>query len=71
MPRTCYEEHGRHGATVLTMFEIHLYIVTSDVGCHGNNWRTVELSDEMTSRYAIQLRHYDIHQDHVVLDTLL
>jgi hypothetical protein len=56
---------------MLTMSKVHLYVIISDIGCHGNDWRAVELSDDMTSRNTIQLRHYDIHQDHVVLETLL
>ncbi len=59
------------GVEMLTMLEIHLDVVASDVGCHGNNRRTVELSDEVTSRHSIQIRHYNVHQDHIVLDTFL
>jgi hypothetical protein len=36
-----------------TMLEIHLNVVASDVGCHGDDWCAVKLSDEVTSRYAV------------------
>jgi hypothetical protein len=56
---------------MLTMLKVHLNIVTSDIGCHGNDWRTVKLPNEMTSRHAIEIRHYNVHQDHIVLDAFL
>ena len=33
---------------VLTVLEIHGDIVATDVGCHGDYWGIVELSDQMT-----------------------
>lgn len=56
---------------LLTMLEIHLNVIAPDVGCHGNDWRTVELSNEVAGRYTIQIRHYNVHQDHIVFDTFL
>ncbi len=53
------------------MLEIHLNVIASNVGCHGNDRRPVKLSDKVTSRYAIQIRHYNVHEYHIVLNTLL
>ena len=53
------------------MLEIHLNVIASDVGGHGNYWRTVELPDEVASRYSIQIRHDNVHQNHIVLDPFL
>lgn len=56
---------------MLTMLEVHLNIIASNVGRHGNDRRTVKLSDKVTSRYTIQIGHYNVHENHVVLDTFL
>lgn len=53
------------------MLEVQLDIVTSNIGGHGNDGSSVELADEMTGRHTIQVRHYDIHQDQIVLGTTL
>lgn len=55
----------------LTMLEVHLNIVRSDVRCHGNNGGTVKLPYQVTSRYTVQIRHYNVHQDHIILDPFL
>lgn len=53
------------------MLEIHLNVVAPDVRGHGDDWRAIKLSDQMTSRHAIQIRHDYVHQNHVILDTFL
>lgn len=53
------------------MLEIHLDIIASNVGSHGNDRRTVKLPDKVASRYTIQIRHYNVHENHVVLDAFL
>lgn len=53
------------------MVKVHLNVVVSDIGRHGNDGGAVKLSDQVTSRHPIQIRHDDIHQDHVILDALL
>lgn len=57
--------------TPLTMLKVHLYVITSDVGRHSNNGCTVELSNQVTSRDTVQIRHDDVHQDHIILYTFL
>lgn len=49
------------------MLEIHGNIVTSDVRCHGNDWRRVELSNKVASRNAVEVRHDYVHKHKIVL----
>lgn len=53
------------------MLEIHLNVVASDIRGHGDNWCTIKLSDQMTSRHPVQIRHDNIHQNHIILHTFL
>ena len=55
----------------LTMLEIHLDVIASDIRGHGHDWRPIELSDDMASRNAVQVRHDDVHEDHIILDAFL
>jgi len=48
------------------MLEVHRDIVASDVRCHGDYRRGVELSDQVASRNSIQVRHDDVHQHQIV-----
>lgn len=48
------------------MLEVQLNVVTSNVGGHGNNWSAIELTNEMTSGNAIEIGHYNIHEDQIV-----
>jgi hypothetical protein len=49
------------------MLEIHRDVVASNVGCHGYNGGSIELSDQMASRNAIEVGHNDVHQHQIVL----
>ena len=49
------------------MLEVHCNIITADIGCHGDNRRVVELSNQMASRNTIKVRHDNIHQHEIVL----
>ena len=53
------------------MLEVHLNVIAPNIRGHGNDWRAIKLSDQMTSRYSVQVRHYYVHQNHVILDTFL
>lgn len=44
-----------------TMMEVQLDIITSDVGSHGNDWRSIELANEMACRHTVEIRHDDVH----------
>jgi hypothetical protein len=55
----------------LTMLEIHLYIIASDVRGHSNYWCPIELPNDMARRDSVEVRHDDVHQDHIILDALL
>lgn len=50
----------------LTVLEIQLNVITSNVGGHGNNRSSVELTNEMTSGNTIEVGHYDIHEDQII-----
>lgn len=54
-------------AGAFTMLKIHRNIIATDVRRHRYDRGMVELPDQMTSRYTIKIRHYDVHQYHVVL----
>lgn len=54
--------HNEH-----TVLEVELNVVASNVGGHGNDRGSVKLANEVAGRYTIQVGHYDIHQDQVVL----
>jgi tetrahydromethanopterin S-methyltransferase subunit E len=47
----------------LTMLEVELNIVASNVGSHSNDRSAVKLANKMACRYTIQIWHYDIHQN--------
>lgn len=53
------------------MLEIQLNVVASDIGCHGNDGRAVELADKVTSGNAIQVWHNNVHQDQIVFRAFL
>jgi hypothetical protein len=53
------------------MLEIHLYVIASDVRRHSNYWCPIELSNDMAGRNSVEVRHYDVHQDHIILDAFL
>src|SRR5690349_8454702 len=52
---------------VHAMLEIHRDVVTSDVRCHSDDRSGVKLSNQMTSRNTVQVRHYNIHEYEVIL----
>lgn len=47
----------------LTMLEIELDVVASDVRGHGDDRGAIKLANEMACRYTVQIRHNDIHQN--------
>ena len=50
----------------LTMFKIAVYLIRTDVGCHGDDWcRWTVLSDIHCGRDTIELRHDDVHEDEI------
>ena len=51
------------------MLEVHRDVIGSDVGSHGDDWCRVELTDQMSRRDTVKVRHDDVHQDHVILGT--
>lgn len=59
------------GCGVLTMLEVELNVITTDVGGHGDDRGTVELADQMAGRYTIQVRHDDVHKNQIVFRTTL
>lgn len=67
MPVTCkYQAAVSHSPTVRTVLEIHRNVVAADIGCHCNDRRVVELSNQMCSGDAIKIRHDDIHKNKIV-----
>lgn len=60
------QNEGEH-----TMLEIELNIVTSDIRGHSNDGSPVKLTDQMTGRNTVQIRHNDIHENEVVLRPVL
>jgi hypothetical protein len=56
--------------TVLTMLKITVDLIGSNIRCHSDNRdsRTV-LPDVHGGRDTIQLRHDDVHKDHVEMIT--
>ena len=50
----------------LTMLEIELDVVASDVRGHGDNRGAIKLADQMARGYTIQIWHNDVHQNQVV-----
>lgn len=52
---------------LLTMVEVHRNVIASDIGGHCNDRGLIKLPYQMTRRNTVQIRHDDIHQDHVVL----
>lgn len=55
----------------LTMLEIKLDVVASDVRGHGDDRCAIKLANEMACRYTVQIRHNDIHQNQIVFGTTL
>jgi hypothetical protein len=53
------------------MLEVHRNVVTSNVGGHGDDGSCVELSNQVACRYTIKVRHNNIHQDQVVLGSIV
>ena len=53
------------------MLEVELDVITSDVGGHSNDRSSVELADKVAGGHAVQVGHYDIHQDQVVFRATL
>lgn len=52
----------------LTISEIHVNVVGTNVRSHGNNWDVRSLfADTDGCRYTIQVRHDDIHKDEIEL----
>src|SRR5690242_5924214 len=52
---------------VHAVLEVHGDVVTSNVRCHGDDWRGIELSDQVAGRDSVQVWHDDIHKNQVVL----
>lgn len=62
----------RFGEDVIhAVLEIHLDVIAPDVGCHGDDRRPVELPYQVASGNTVQVRHDDVHQDHIILDPFL
>lgn len=55
----------------LTMLEIKLDVVASDVRGHGDDRRAIKLANEMACRYTVQIRHNDVHQNQIVFGAAL
>jgi hypothetical protein len=55
----------------LTMLEVQLNVVASDIGSHSDDRSAIKLANKMTSRHAIQIWHYNIHQNEIVFGTTL
>lgn len=49
------------------MLEVKLNVAAPDVRCHGNDRSGISPSNDAASRYTIQIRHDDIHQDQIKL----
>jgi hypothetical protein len=50
----------------LTISEIHVYVLRSDIGGHGNDRNgRVDLSDARGGGYSVKVRHDDIHENQV------
>lgn len=56
---------------LLTVLEVKLNVVTSNIRGHGDDRCTVELTNKVASRYTIQMRHNDIHQNEIVFLPIL
>lgn len=50
----------------LTVLKVHGNVVAADVRSHCYDWRRVELADQVTCRYAVEVRHDNIHEHEVV-----
>lgn len=55
----------------LTVLEVHLYIIASNVRGHSDDGRPVKLPDDMAGRHSVKIWHDDVHEDHVILDAFL
>lgn len=49
------------------MLKIHRNVIAANIGRHGDYRSIVELSDQVGSRYSVEVRHNDVHQDQIVL----
>ena len=47
----------------LTMLEIELDVVASDVRGHGDDRGAIKLANQMTRGYTVQIGHNDVHQN--------
>jgi hypothetical protein len=45
------------------MLKVKLNVIASNVRCHRDDRRPVELTNEMTRRDSIQIGHNYVHQD--------
>lgn len=46
---------------MLTVLEVQLDVITSDIGGHGDDRSSVELANKVASRDTIQIGHDNIH----------
>lgn len=53
------------------MVEIHRNIVGANIGRHCNNRGLINLANQVTGRYAIKIRHNDIHKDQIISRALV
>jgi hypothetical protein len=57
----------RTAACLLTVSEVHVNIVRSDVGSHGNNWGIwQDFADANRSGNSVEIGHYDVHENQIV-----
>lgn len=48
------------------MFKIAVYLIRTNVGCHGDDWRRwTVLSDIHCGRDTIEFRHDNVHEDEI------
>lgn len=53
------------------MLEVELNIIASNVGGHSDDRSSVKLANKVTCRNPIKIWHDDIHQNQVVLRSIL
>lgn len=43
------------------MLEVELNVIAANIRSHGDDWRSIELSNQMASRDTIEVWHYYVH----------
>ena len=54
-----------------TVCKVHIDVVASNVGRHGDDGGRIELSNQMTGRDAVEVGHDDVHQDQVIFGSAI